>query len=173
MSNVKKSLDDLTADIRARQSLAEAVSTASWKEISALQKTQGDLTRAYIKEARLLDLCTWMLIINGSHISLSSKEDSSNPDVAELTALLETDYHCSFELVTKPLRNNPEYDYGVVSLRFDDGEIRIVFDDSKLVSGFVAEFGLKVDTTNVDEKIEVLEDTLIELRLLKKLVTEE
>ena len=170
MSNVKKSLDDLTADIRARQTHIDTLQQTAWKEISALQRTQGDLLRAYIREARLLDLCTWNLIVSGSNVSLSAEEYSNEPKVKELSSYVETDYHCSFGLAVEPYRNDRECMKDVVTLRFDDGEIRIIFDEPNCVSKFIKEFGLKVDTSRVDEKMENLQDTLCMLQSLKNQV---
>lgn len=174
MSNLKKSLDDMTADIRERQKNNDALQQAAWREVDALQQTQRDLLRAYIKEARLLNLCTWNLDSGGNNnVVLYSKEDSSHSNVKELAMYVETDYHSSFGLVTKPYKNSPEQQRDVVTLRFDDGEIRIIVEDPAYVVNFIKEYGLKIHTNSIDAKMEVLQDALIELQTLKEQITEE
>lgn len=64
----------------------------------------------------------------------------SSQKFKKLRELLETDYHCGSQLADK------------VSIRFDDGDIRIEFEDKDTAFNFINEHRLRFDLTDlVDE----------------------
>ncbi|MDE1830229.1 MAG: hypothetical protein KGI25_07895 [Thaumarchaeota archaeon] len=171
MSNSKKiALDTLGADIRARQTNIEILQQAAWNEMSKLDIKYQELLRQYILENRLLDLCTWDLFVDKERITLFAGKIVDDLKKNELSKYFEKTHHSSFDLVTEPYKHNAEFLKGLVTLIVDDGEMRICFDETKYVADFVQKFGLKINTSEIDRKIEVMEDTMNTLKYLKSQV---
>jgi hypothetical protein len=70
-----------------------------------------------------------------------------------------TAWHSSFDL-----------ENGDVSIMFDDNRISLYFEKNELVNSFVAKHNLKINMTEFDLQVKILEDKLNNLLSLKKRV---
>ena len=172
-------IDALLADIKARTTEHDRLQRIMWDSIHELTISREQLIREHIQEAHLLDVCTWNLITDGSKISLGAGEYSSDKKVKKLTSLIESDFHCEFGLVVEE-QNRDYRDYPgdqryfkkLVSIRFDDGEIQIMFDSNSYVPGFIKNFGLKINVSGVDAKIANRQSSIDAMQAIKMLVEE-
>lgn len=170
MSQAKDLAYELSVHFKFLYSKDDTAQQARWNELSLAKGIRDEAIRAYIFQDRLLDVCTWMLVTNNSEVSLLAKESSDHPGLKELASLVETDYHCGFDLVNAEPRDNDGYIKTLVTLRFDDGEIRIIFDSNEHVNSFIEKTRLKVDTSGVDKEIARLTRAIETLQYLKTFV---
>lgn len=124
-----------------------------------------------IKEENLLSLCTctWTLNVAFGKPVLCSKERANDKKVMPLTDLTQTDYHSTFYF-----RHFDENNLGhgkQIVLRYDDNDIRLVFDDPKYIAPFIDEYSLKVDTSGIDKEIAKLQTTIDSLNGVKALLS--
>jgi hypothetical protein len=135
------------------------------------KEVENNLVRQIIVDEKLLNLCVWSLhqstYQSAVHYWLGT--DSFSDEVRPLADLAETDYHCSFTLVPE-IRDEDtnKVIQAEIALRFDDGEIKIDFDDKHDIYPFIT--GVTVDTSDLDKRIEETQDVVDRMWDLRKLI---
>lgn len=109
-----------------------------WAAVSSLREDEYSLILRIIKEEQLLELITWNVVTYNNKIKLmaSSKDSKKLEPLSKLTEV-----NFSFKLEDK------------VTLRHDDGEVFITFDEQSRVAGFIQNWKLTVSVTDLDNDI--------------------
>lgn len=165
MTCKNKALDLIEA---ARQKEAEhnEINNKMYAQLRELYIARDKAIREYIFVDRLLDACTWNLAVHGKAVMLVASELSDDSVMKTLAKLTESSYHCQFDLVETGEGLDK---HELVSLRYDDGDVTIRFDNNNLVAPFIAKTGLRIHTSKIDEDIARLSDAANVLRQLKAL----
>lgn len=143
--STRNKLESVITELKTVVEKNNVISEAHWKELERLSLIKRIHELQVIREEKLLKLCTWSLATYSAKVFLNAEEYSDDVKVLALSALTETDYHCEFYFSSTPKHE--------ITLHYDDGTIRIAFDDPTDVPAFVKEYELTVNVDRMNDEI--------------------
>lgn len=166
MSSLRDQLSQLQIEMVARQKQNDKLQQEHYQHQEADQLTLNALIRLIVREEKLLNLCTWTLKVYNRKPFLEAKETAGDLKVRPLAELTERDYHSSFYFYHF---KDGERGHNI-SLRFNDGDMRLVFDEPADINSFIKEYGVTVHADSLDEEIDMLQSAIDALNAAKAFI---